>query len=80
MRIQIINQYHLFTDPTQNPKLAWSEMEYHAFDQLVKDYEKLGGNDYVHDTVIPAMNELEIVRHTDITRLEEVMNARRAAR
>ena len=76
LRIQIINQYHLFTDPQQNPKLAWSEMEYHAFDQLVQDYEHLGGNDFVHGTVLPATNKLEIISMSDLKRLEEVMNAR----
>ena len=78
LRIQIINQYHLFTDIQQNPLLAWSEMEFHAFDQLVQDYEHLGGNDFVHDTVLPAMNNLEIVLMSDIRRLEEVMSARHA--
>jgi hypothetical protein len=78
LRIQLINQYHLFTDPVQNPTLAWSDMEYHAFDQLVQDYEKLGGNDYIHGTVLPAMNELEIIPTTNVRRLEEVMNARHA--
>ena len=78
LRIQIINQYHLFTDPQQNPLLAWSEMEFHAFDQLVQDYEHLGGNDFVHDTVLPATNRLEIVPMTNVSRLEEVMNARHA--
>lgn len=78
LRIQIINQYHLFTDIQQNPLLAWSEMEFHAFDQLVQDYEHLGGNDFVHDTVLPAMNNLEIVLMADTRRLEEVMSARHA--
>jgi hypothetical protein len=78
LRIQIINQYHLFTDLQQNPLLAWSEMEFHAFDQLVQDYEHLGGNDFVHDTVLPAMSNLEIVLMSDIRRLEEVMGARHA--
>jgi hypothetical protein len=78
LRIQIINQYHLFTDIQQNPLLAWSEMEFHAFDQLVQDYEHLGGNDFVHDTVLPAINNLEIVLMSDIRRLEEVMSARHA--
>ena len=78
LRIQLINQYHLFTDPSQNPCLAWSEMEFHAFDQLVQDYEHLGGNDFVHGTVLPAINRLEIVAMSDVRRLEEVMNARHA--
>lgn len=76
LRIQLINQYHLFTEAASNPKLAWSEMEYHAFDQLVQDYEKLGGNDFVHDTVLPAVAKLEIVPMSQVKRLEEIMTAR----
>lgn len=76
LRIQLINQYHLFTNPILNPSLAWSEMEYHAFNQLVQDYEKLGGNDFVHDTVLPAIAQLEIVPMSNVIRLEEIMNAR----
>ena len=41
---------------------AWSEMEYHSFFKLVEDYESLGGNDYVHKTIVPAMNELDAVK------------------
>ena len=78
LRMKIICDYKLFADPKKNPELAWSEMEYHAFNALVSDYEALGGNDYVHDTVSPAMNALEIVSMRDVKRLEEVMNARHA--
>lgn len=80
LRIQLIDQYHLFTNPNTNPCLAWSEMEYHAFHALLSDYEGLGGNDYVHGTVMPAMDGLEIVRMSNITRLEEVMQARHVRR
>ena len=45
--------------------LAWSEMEHHAFFELVRDYEDLNGNDYVHSTVIPAVNELSVIPMTD---------------
>lgn len=80
LRIQLIDQYHLFTNPSTNPCLAWSEMEYHAFHALLSDYESLGGNDYVHGTVVPAMDGLEIVRMSNITRLEEIMQARHVRR
>lgn len=78
LRLKIIQDYKIFANPRKNPELAWSEMEYHAFKALVEDYELLGGNDYVHDTVLPAMNNLEIVSMTDLMRLEAVMNARHA--
>ena len=61
IRAKLLDEYRLFTDEAKNPMLAWSEMEHHAFFELVKDYEDLNGNDYVHSTVLPAMNELTVV-------------------
>jgi hypothetical protein len=55
---------------------AWSEMERKAFMSQVRDYEALGGNDYIHKTVLPAMYILEIVPMEDTARLEEVMSSR----
>lgn len=78
LRLKIIQDYRIFADVRRNPELAWSEMEYHAFKALVEDYEAHGGNDYVHDTVLPAMNELEIVPMANLRRLEEIMTARHA--
>ena len=36
-------------------------MEAHAFWAMFRDYEELGGNDYVHKIVQPAMNKLKVV-------------------
>jgi mRNA-degrading endonuclease RelE of RelBE toxin-antitoxin system len=75
-RAKILDEYRLFTDERKNPMRAWSEMEHHAFFELVKDYEDLGGNDYVHSTVLPAMNELEVVLMSNKVRLAELMSSR----
>jgi hypothetical protein len=75
-RAKILDEYRLFTDKRKNPMHAWSEMEHHAFFELVKDYEDLGGNDYVHSTVLPAMNELEVVLMSNKPRLAELMSSR----
>jgi hypothetical protein len=75
-RAKILDEYRLFTDERKNPMRAWSEMEQHAFTELVKDYEDLGGNDYVHSTVVPAMNELEVVKMDNKQRLAELMHSR----
>jgi mRNA-degrading endonuclease RelE of RelBE toxin-antitoxin system len=75
-RAKILDEYRLFTDERKNPMRAWSEMEHHAFFELVKDYEDLGGNDYVHSTVLPAMNELEVVQMSNKIRLAELMSSR----
>ena len=77
IRAKLIDEYRLFTDASKNPMLAWSEMEHHAFFALVSDYEDLHGNDYVHGTVIPAMNELEVIPMSDKQRLLQLMNSRK---
>lgn len=76
LRQKLIKEYRLFTDPHKNPAHAWSEMEYKAFMLQVKDYEALGGNDYIHKTVLPAMDGLEVVLMSDSERLEEIMSTR----
>ena len=75
-RAKILDEYRLFTDERKNPMRAWSEMEHHAFFELVHDYEDLGGNDFVHSTVLPAMNELEVILMSDKVRLAELMSSR----
>lgn len=77
IRAKILDEYRLFTDESKNPMLAWSEMEHHAFFELVKDYEDLHGNDYVHSTVIPAMNELAVILMSDKQILLKLMNSRK---
>lgn len=76
LRQKLIREYNLFTDPRRNPTKAWSDMEQKAFMSQVRDYEALGGNDYIHKTVLPAMYVLEIVPMEDVARLEEVMSSR----
>ena len=77
IRAKLIDEYRLFTDEAKNPMLAWSEMEHHAFFALVSDYEDLHGNDYVHNTVLPAMNELRVIKMSDRAALLELMSSRR---
>ena len=76
LRAKILDEYRLFTDASKNPMRAWSEMEHHAFFELVKDYEDLGGNDFVHSVVLPAMNTLEVVMMSNKLRLAELMSSR----
>jgi hypothetical protein len=51
-------------------------MEAHSFFELVKDYESLGGNDYVHNTILPAMNELDIVRMAQLDEIKKLFDSR----
>lgn len=76
LREKILREYRLMCSDTLNEMRAWSEMEAHAFFALVRDYEDLGGNDYVHSVVLPAVNELEVIPMTDVERLAEMFRRR----
>lgn len=76
LRAKILDEYRLYTDERKNPMQAWSEMEHHSFFKLVEDYESLGGNDYVHGTIIPAMNELDVISMSDLDKLKELYQSR----
>lgn len=78
LRAKILEEYRLYTDERKNPKQAWTEMEHHSFFKLVEDYESLGGNDYVHSTVLPAMNELDVISMSDSEKLKELYQSRSA--
>lgn len=52
-------------------------MEHHSFFELVRDYEELGGNDYVHSVVLPDMNRLNVIAMTDLKGLKELYESRR---
>lgn len=77
IRAKLLDEFRLFTDEYKNPMKAWSEMEHHAFFKLVKDYEALKGNDYVHSEVLPAMNKLEVIPMSNKEKLLELMQSRR---
>ena len=76
LRAKILNEYRLYTDERKNPMLAWTEMEHHSFFKLVEDYESLGGNDYVHKTILPAMNELDVIPIDELSKIKDLYNSR----
>lgn len=76
LRAKILDEYRLFIDDRKNPMHAWSEMEHHSFFELVRDYEELGGNDYVHSVVLPDMNKLHVIPMHDLKKLKELYESR----
>lgn len=76
LRAKILTDYRIFTNKEKNPQLAWSEMEHHSFFELIRDYEDLDGNDYIHSEVIPEMNKLEVIPMSDSHRLEKLYQTR----
>lgn len=77
LRAKILEEHRLYTDDSRNPMRAWSEMEEHSFRELVSDYEALGGNDYVHNVVIPEMNRLDVIPMRDLKRLKDLYESRK---
>lgn len=77
LRAKILEEHRLYTDDSRNPMKAWSEMEEHSFREIVKDYEALGGNDYVHHVVLPEMNRLYVIKMSDLEGLKKLYDSRK---
>ena len=77
LRAKILEEHRFYTDEQRNPLKALSEMEEHSFRKLVEDYEALGGNDYVHEIVLPDMNLLDVISMQDSIRLKELYDSRK---
>lgn len=76
LREKIYHLWRTFTDLNLNPMQAWTDMERHSFNELIKDYESLGGNDYVHKVIIPAMARLNVVYMEDLEAVKELFGSR----
>lgn len=76
LRSKILDLHRTFTNKRMNPMQAWSEMEKDSFFKLIKDYESLKGNEYVHSVVIPDMNELVVILMSDKEALAELYHSR----
>lgn len=61
LREKLLNMYRYYTSLENNPKQEWNEMEAEVFWDLFEDYESLGGNGFMHNTVKPAMKALKVV-------------------
>lgn len=60
LRDRLLQSYRYYTSPKTNPSFSWNEMEAEAFWAMFEDYEKRGGNGYMHTDVEPAMRRLTI--------------------
>ena len=61
LREKLMNLYRFHTSLEKNPEQEWTEVEAEVFWNLFNDYEKLGGNGFMHNTVKPAMKKLKVV-------------------
>lgn len=76
LREKIYKLWRTFTDNNLNPRKTWTDMEKHSFDELVKDYESLGGNDYVHKVILPDMIKLNVISMDNLELVKELYESR----
>jgi hypothetical protein len=77
LRDKIYKHWRTFTNINLNPRQAWTDMEQHTFMELVKDYESLGGNDFVHKVILPEMSRLDVIYYTDdLDAIKELFDSR----
>ena len=66
LRDKLLRSYRHFTSLEYNPEQTWNEMEAEAFWHLFGDYEEMGGNGFMHQTVKPAMQKLTVIKISDL--------------
>ena len=76
LRDRIYKLWRTFTDDYLNPRKTWTDMEKHSFDELVKDYESLGGNDYVHKVILPDMIKLKVITMDNLELVKALYESR----
>ena len=59
LREKLVAQYRHFTSLEMNPRQEWTILDAETFWELFADYEKYGGNGFMHSTVKPAMEKIK---------------------
>lgn len=77
LRDRLLCSFRYYTSLEKNPLQAWSEMEYDAFWEMFKDYERVDGDGHMHTVVQPAMRMLDVIRMEDTEKIAELMKSRR---
>jgi NifB/MoaA-like Fe-S oxidoreductase len=76
MRETLMSSYRFFANPHTNPRLEWTEMERHAFNEQIESYELLGGNDFMHTVVEPEMAKLIVIPMSDLGAVSRLWESR----
>lgn len=77
LRDKLLQSYRYYTNPEKNPSHTWTDMEKEAFEALFHDYERCGGNGYMHTEVWPKMQELLVVQVSDTSEMEKLIENRK---
>ena len=76
MRETLLQAYRYYTNTSTNGLLAWTEIEWHAWNEQYDVYISSKGNSYVENTVKPEMDKLRIIRLDDYKGISELMASR----
>lgn len=74
---RLLQSYNYYNNPNKNPMKAWTSIESSAFWGLFSEYEKTGGNGFMHSTIQPAMKMLRIIDINDSEEIANLMQSRR---
>lgn len=73
---RLVQSYNYYNNIEKNPMKAWTTIESSSFWGLFSEYEKAGGDGFMHDTVQPAMKLLRVVDINDSEGIENLMKNR----
>lgn len=73
---RLMQSYRYYTNPKHNPELAWTELEHEAFFEMLKAYERAGGDGFMHTIVQPAMEKLVVIPMTQEDDIAQLMHTR----
>ena len=75
-RDKLMQSYRYYTSPKHNPQMAWTELEYQAFFEMMRTYENSGGDGHMHTVVQPAMENLRVIPMSQTDDIAELMHTR----
>lgn len=77
MKNSLLQSYRYYCSTTKNPMHAWTELEKEVFDNLFDDYEKLGGDGFMHSVVQPEIEKLDVIPMSDVEQIQLLYSSRK---
>lgn len=76
MKDSLLKSYRYYCNTKKNPMQAWTELEKEVFENMFSDYEKLGGNGFMHSVVQPEIAKLDVIFMSDEKKIQELYMSR----
>jgi hypothetical protein len=76
LRELLIQNYNYYYNENTNPLRMWTSLEKESFNKLLKDYEAVDGNGYIHSHVVPDLSTLIEIKMDDIEGLNKLYKSR----